>query len=120
MRIRSGFFLTHSNTWYISIVIHQIPLVADEVESQHMVVHLIGKVVETTKDIDLITATIRYGSIHQTGRLLAESADNPWPITVGHGTVLCGRVRQDVGVVGRSACGGHSKGSVYIAQGQGR
>ena len=91
---------THSYSWYIAIVVHQVPLVADQIEPQHMIVDLVGVLVESAKSVDLIVSAVGDRSIDQTGGSLSKSTGDLGPVAIHHGATLHGRIGHDVGIVG--------------------
>lgn len=93
---------THSHSWYIAVVVHQVPLMADEVEPQHMIVNLVGILIEAAKGVDLVVPAIRHRCVDQTGGSLAQGAGNLGPVAIHHGAALHGRVGHNVGVVRRA------------------
>lgn len=73
---------------------------ADKIQAQHMVVDLVGVLVEAAKGVDLVVPAVCHRSIDETSRSLTESARYFRAVAVHGSTVLERRVGHDVGVVG--------------------
>lgn len=91
---------THAHPRNVSVVIHQIPLMADDIKPKNVVVDFVSVLVEPTKGVDLVVPTVRHGGIDKTCRTLAQSASHFGPVTVRRG-LLHWRTGHDVGVVAR-------------------
>lgn len=72
---------THADTRDVTKVVHQIPLVCCQVETQHVVVDFVGKLVKPSKGIYLVIAAVGHGCVDQTGRTLADGAGNLGPVS---------------------------------------
>ena len=76
---------------------------ADQVQPQHMIVDLVGILVETAKSVDLVVPAVGDGSVDKTGRTLSESPCDFGTVAIT--TVLERRIGHDIGVVGRGSRG---------------
>lgn len=90
---------THSDPWNVSIVIDQAPLVADQIQLQHMIVDLVGILVKAAKSIDLVVTTVGDRSIDQTGRPLTQSPGHLGLVAIRAQASLHGRIGHEKCVV---------------------
>lgn len=49
---------THSNAGNVPVVVHKAPLMADQIQSEYMVVYFIGVLVKASKGVDLVVAAV--------------------------------------------------------------
>lgn len=50
---------THPHPWYIAIIVHQAPLMTDQVKLQNMIIDLVGILVKAAERVDLVVSAIR-------------------------------------------------------------
>lgn len=72
---------------------------ADQVQSQHMIVDFVSILIKATKCVDLIVPAVSHGGIDKAGWTLAQGPGDFGTIAVHGGSILHGRVRHDVGIV---------------------
>ena len=65
---------THSHARNVAIVVNQSPLMADEIESQDMIVDFVCVLIETAKCIDLVIAAIGYRRVDEARGSLSQGS----------------------------------------------
>lgn len=82
MRAHPGPTLTHTNTWNVTIIIYQAPLMRREVKLQHVVVDLVGVLVEAAKGVDLAVPAVRDGGVDEARRPGPHGMSNLRPVAI--------------------------------------
>ena len=87
---------------------------ADQVESEDVIIHLVSVLIKTAKGIDLIVATVRDRGVDQACGAIAKCTSDSRAISICHDSVLQRRVGHDVSVVrvrrSRRVVGSHAVG----------
>lgn len=92
--------LTHAHPRNVTIVVHQTPLMARQVQSQDMIVYFVSVLVKATESIDLVVPAIGHGCIDEARRPLSQRACDFGAVPINQGAGLERRVWHDVGIVG--------------------
>lgn len=95
---------THAHPRNVSVVIHQTPLMADDIKPKNVVVDFVRVLVEAAEGVDLVIPTVCHRGIDKARRTLAQSAGHFGPVSVRRG-LLHRRAGHDVGIVSRRASG---------------
>lgn len=82
MRTHPRSRLTHTNTWNITIIIYQAPLMRREIKPQHVVVDFVGVLVEAAKGVDLAVPAVRDGGIDEARRSGPHGTSNLRPVAI--------------------------------------
>jgi hypothetical protein len=61
--------VSHAYAWNVAVVVDQVPLPCNEVQTKHVVVYFVGVLVEASKGVYLVIANICHGGIDEAGGL---------------------------------------------------
>lgn len=98
---REAVRLTHADARNIPKVRNKTPLVGGKVESQDVVVDLVGVLIESAKGVNLIVAAVCDRRIDKARRAITQSTSHSRPVAIRDAQLLQGRIRHDVSVVRR-------------------